>query len=472
MKAIFILFFILFGALQIGILLNAWSAYRSHYRRQSLKYWSIALGMSAGGYLSFATGLAMSDQPLGQGNVFITFANTLIFGSVLFQGMFPRALRQTVEPKTVLLLCAIIIFFGVAFETTRPDSFEGRTVMVALVLFAVYVWQAVEVWMTRRRVKSFHIDMLFLIVCAESICNLGRAYAVYASSIQVNNLDQLSPFVSIFLWAQITLNVIAYITMIGFWIGEMTAQNVTTELENTRINALLEEKDNLLNNLIKTKKIAELGAMSASISHEINQPLAAIKLNAWSIKRTHENEPNLTALQSDLLQKMVSDIDRVAEIVSTLRRVFKDRKSQTHYVELDRFIDSLTPLIQTELDSRSIAFRYDISSSLRVNFDESELTLVLLNLVSNAAKFGADTIRIVGRLDAENVVVSIEDDGEGVPIQMVPLLFDIGKDSSQADGLGLGLWLSRYVIERGDGSITFQHNSPKGSIFILTLPSS
>lgn len=469
MKAIFILFFILFGSLQIGILLNAWSAYRSHYRRQSLKYWSIALGMSAGGYLSFAIALAMSDQPLGQGNVFITIANTLIFGSVLFQGMFPRALRQTVEPKTGLLLCAIIIFFGVAFETTRPDSFEGRTVMVALVLFAVYVWQAVEVWMTRRRVKSFHIDMLFLIVCAESICNLGRAYAVYASSIQVNNLDQLSPFVAIFLWAQITLNVIAYITMIGFWIGEMTAQNVTTELENTRIKALLEEKDNLLNNLIKTKKIAELGAMSASISHEINQPLAAIKRNAWSLKRTHEQDGNLSGLQSKLIDQTVKNIDRVASIVSALRSVFKDKVNETKRIVLSEFIDGLKPLIETELGSRSIRIDYDLQNSVQGIFNEGELTLVLLNLVNNAAKAGAKTIRIGANIIDNMVAIAVEDDGSGVSQDVLPYLFEIAKET-ETNGLGLGLWLSKYIMERGGGCITHTARAPNGSVFTLNIP--
>lgn len=470
MKTVFILFFFLFGLLQFGILLNTWMAHQPKYRVQSLHCWSIALLMCAGGYWAFAIALAVSVQPLGQDSGLITIANTLIFGSVLFQGMFPRALRQVVPSKVFWLLIGAVLVYGAIFEAARPNTLESRTASVAIILFIVYLWQAIEIWITRKSIKSVHLNLLMAIVCVEAFCNLARAFAVYASSVQVLNLDQLPALVSLFLWTQITFNVLAYVTMNGYWISEMTTQNVSAEYENNKIRVLLNEKTELLNDLIKSKKMADLGALSASISHEINQPLAAIKLNAWSLKNSQEVDGGLSERQTKLIEQTVNDIDRVADIVSTLRLVFKTEEPVATGIDLHAFFTRLKPIIEPELKTREIAFEYQIPHHARVVFNESELTLVVLNIVNNAVNAGSKTIVISALSDGGQVRMTIADDGRGVDAELVPHLFEFGK-ASNAHGLGLGLWLSKYIMERGAGDIFYEPRKPKGSVFTIAMPS-
>ena len=470
MKPTFILFFVLLGMLQYGILLSAWSAYRSNYRPASLKYWSLALGLSATSYLIFAGGLATSEELLSNSNFLISVGNTLIMASVLFQGLFARTLRSDISSRTVRLLVAIVIAYGIVFEVVRHyGTFESRTAIVGVIIFLIYVWQLVEISVTRKDIKSINLDALFWLVLVEAILILSRAVVVYLADANVQVLNQVPLVASLLLWIQLTLNILAYSIMVGYWVEEITKKNVAAEFENTKIKGLLEEKDHLLKNLVRAKKIAELGAMSASISHEINQPLAAIKLNAWSLKRTHKLEGNLTDIQSELVEQTVKDVDRVSDIVSTLRTVFKTWPTQVTTIEVGLFIDRLKPLIEAELGSRSIELHYDIPSSLRFNFNESELTLVLLNLVNNAAKAGAKTITIAASVEGGMMQLRVEDNGSGVPQALVSHLFEIAKET-EANGLGLGLWLSRYIIERGNGSITFQPREPQGSVFTIILP--
>jgi signal transduction histidine kinase len=159
----------------------------------------------------------------------------------------------------------------------------------------------------------------------------------------------------------------------------------------------------------------------------------------------------------------------VATIVSTLRSVFKDKANETKFITLCEFIDGLKPLIEAELGSRSIRLGYDLPKALRVIFNEGELTLVLLNLVNNAAKAGAKTIRIRAEVIGNNIALSVEDDGSGVSDDVLPHLFEITKET-ETNGLGLGLWLSKYIVERGGGSITYTARTPNGSVFTLNIP--
>ena len=471
MKIAFVTFFVLLGLQQYGILVSAWSAYKSDARPASFRYWSLALLLSATSYIFFAVALATSDEVLNNSNSLISVANTLVMGGVLFQGLFARTLRVDIAKQTIIFIAIGVALYGVAFEVIRHfGSFESRSAIVGGLLFLIYVWQIREIITTRRTVQATNLTVLLVLVVLEAIFILARAVVLYSADTPVQVLNQVPIVTSMLLWLQLILNILAYVTMMGFWVEDITAKNVKADYENTKIKALLDEKDHLLKNLIKTKKMAELGAMSASISHEINQPLAAIKLNAWSLKRTHEQDENLTDMQIVLIDQTVKDIDRVAEIVSTLRSVFKGKKVQVAMMPLHEFITEIKPLFNAELGARSIRLEYDIPTDLQIVFNTNELTLVLLNLVNNAAKAEAKTIRLAARPVWQFIELSVQDDGAGVADAVRSHLFDLFKEE-HSDGLGLGLWLSKYVMERGGGELEYTALQPKGSMFTLNIPS-
>ena len=473
MKTAFVLFFILLGILQVGILLSAWSAYRSQYKPTSLKYWSIALGISATSYFCFAVTLGSSEELLSKSNFMMTVANVLVVAGVLFQGLFARALRTEITPKLIKTFLVLMAIYAIAFEFTRGHtSFETRTIFVGLMLFFIYLWQLFEITRTKKFNNSLQLKVLLGLVALEAIFILLRVVVIYVANAHVQTLAQVPPLASLLLWLQLTLNILAYVSMVAFWYEEVTKATVVAEYENVKMKSLLEEKDQLLTNLVKTKKIAELGALSASIAHEINQPLGALKINTWMLEKTNESEKNFNELQAKLVNSITRDMQRVADIVSTLRTVFKSEGYAATRIDLAQWLDKLKSIVALDLEGRDIKITYEVPQGLMLDVNEGELTLVFLNLISNASRALSKINRAEGHIFVQAsqefgaVYLTVADNGPGVPEALVEQLFEIAKDS-QSSGLGLGLWLSRYIVERAAGTLNYRANNPHGSVFTV-----
>lgn len=470
MKSLFVLLFLLLAMLQAVVLLSTWTAYNNSTRTQSFKFWSTALAMSASAYIFFAVALTTSSDILNNNNFFITIANTLIFGSVVFQGLFARTLRDEISGKTIIALILLIAFYCAAFEFLRHfGSFISRTFIVGILIFLIYVWQLYEIIVTRRTNTARNLKALLIIIVLEALLIFARSILVITSNVGIQVLDQIPVSASVLIWVQLTLNITAYIIMVGYWIEDATTRGIRVDYENHKIRALLDEKEELLKNLIKTKKIAEMGAMSASIAHEINQPLAAIKLNAWSLKKTFDQGQTLSPLQNRLIDDSIKDIDRMAMIVKTLQSVFKNQKPDQKIILLADFLQTLKPLFQTDAASRALTLIINVNPETRILCDESEITLILLNLINNAIKAGAKTLRISTQNKDGMTYISVSDDGSGVSADMVPHLFEMIK-SSGSSGLGLGLWLSKFIVERAGGTIHYMPVLPRGARFTFDVP--
>jgi signal transduction histidine kinase len=476
MKTAFILFFVLLGILQLGVLLSAWPAYRSKLKPVSIKYWAIALSISAISYFCFAVTLATSEELLSKSSPILTVANTLVMASVLFQGLFSRALRVEITSKLILFFIVFIAVFAIHFEITRGHfSFEQRTIFVGLIFFGLYLWQLYEITQTKKLNQSLQLKILFSLVLSEAFFIILRVIVIHMAGANVETVSQIPPIVSLLLWLQLVFNILAYISMVGYWYEEITKSNVVFEYENTKIKGLLEEKEQLLNNLVRSKKLAELGALSASIAHEINQPLSALKINTWLIKKNVANGGNLNN-QQKLIESIDKDTSRVADIVETLRAVFRNEAYKTTRINLSDWLSQLMSLVEPDLKEKDISIAVDAPSNIFLEINESELMLVLLNLINNSSRALLSTkakhkkISIVVIERDNQVELSLADNGPGVPKMMINQLFEMAKDTS-ANALGLGLWLSRYIVERAGGTISYQPNKVKGSLFILKFRS-
>lgn len=260
---------------------------------------------------------------------------------------------------------------------------------------------------------------------------------------------------------------------------DITDANIrlTREIEQHRRTE--RELQRTQNELIQSAKLAVIGQMSTGITHELNQPLAAIRSyadNARALFRRGRGEE----LEWNLAQ--ISELtERMAQIGSQLKLFARKTSGQSTSVSVEAVVDDSLRL----LDSRIRKSGTDVLVNLRekgplyVTADMVRLEQVLVNLIGNALhameQVEKPKIYIDGAPDlAEGTIkISIRDKGPGIPEELIERIFDpFFTTKEEGRGLGLGLSISQRIIEALDGALTADNHPDGGAIFILTLPTS
>jgi PAS domain S-box-containing protein len=230
--------------------------------------------------------------------------------------------------------------------------------------------------------------------------------------------------------------------------------------------------------LAHVARITSLGVLTASIAHEVNQPLAAIVTNAETgLRWLDRPEPNLDKAR-ELTARVVTDARRASEIIDRIRAMAAHRTPKSTLLSLGEIVEESMVFLRHEFQSKSISVSVDLAPALpEVVGDRTQIQQVIVNLALNAiqalAQSGAMrrsiSIRTV-RPDLETVGFTIEDSGPGIDPMHLPRLFDsffTTKDS----GMGMGLPISRSIIEAHGGHIRADNDSTLGGArFSFALP--
>ena len=223
-------------------------------------------------------------------------------------------------------------------------------------------------------------------------------------------------------------------------------------------------------------RVATLGEMSASIAHEVNQPLAGIVTNGEAALRwLDRGEPELGEARG-AIKRMVRDGERASQVVKRLRALARKAPAPTMRLDLNEVITESVALVQREIHNHRAALQLDLASSLpAVVADRVELQQVVINLVANgvqAMEAVTDEPRhIVVRsfAQADEVVVSVRDSGIGVDPSNMNRLFN-AFFTTKADGMGMGLSICRSIIQSHGGRIWASNNTSPGMTFQFALP--
>jgi signal transduction histidine kinase len=298
------------------------------------------------------------------------------------------------------------------------------------------------------------------------------------NSFSINQLNELPQVLIFFTIAQIVMNTLAYIAIGAYWTEVMVLASNRVESENLKIKSLLLEREALISGLLKVNKTVATGALSASIAHELNQPLGASYLNIQFLQKKLA-EGSLTAEQNqEVLSALLSDNQRAANIIRSLRSIFSDGKIGAEQVDLDELIEAVLKITKPEIQSKNIQVVLSLSSNTLVNINRTEIQQVVLNLINNAiqalaeSRSNAKTLKIESHDVADGVEILITDNGPGIPMEAQSHLFELLADSNKKTGMGLGLWLCRHIITRHGGNIEYQDAKGGGAQFGIFLPSS
>jgi signal transduction histidine kinase len=220
-----------------------------------------------------------------------------------------------------------------------------------------------------------------------------------------------------------------------------------------------------------------VGELTASIAHEINQPLGAILSNAETAEiLLGSKQPHLEEVQKILADIRKDDL-RASEVIRRMRDLLRKRELEFKPVDLNAVTSDVLRLVEGETRRRGVQIEKQFADTLPVvRGDVIHLQQVLLNLILNGMEAMSESSESNRRLTMRtaydgkgNVEVSVEDSGPGITPDRLPRLFD-SFFTTKTHGMGLGLSIVRSIVEAHCGRIWAENNSSGGACFRLTLP--
>ncbi len=229
--------------------------------------------------------------------------------------------------------------------------------------------------------------------------------------------------------------------------------------------------------LAHVARVAALGALAASIAHEVNQPLSGIITNASTCLRLLADDPPNIDGARETARRTIRDGNRASDVIARLHALFAKKGAVTESVDLNKATRELIALSSNEIQRERVTVRMDLADDLPpVAGDSVQLQQVVLNLLMNAleAMRGVDdrprqlVIR-TARDEGERVRLSVQDVGVGFDPQSVDRLFDAFY-TTKGDGMGIGLSVSRSIIESHHGRLWAALNDGPGATFSFSIP--
>jgi two-component system sensor kinase FixL len=224
-------------------------------------------------------------------------------------------------------------------------------------------------------------------------------------------------------------------------------------------------------------RVSTLGELAGSLAHELNQPLTAILSNAQAAQRFLAVQPADVEEVREVLKDIVQDNNRASEVIRRLRDLAKKGFLDVAALDLAAIVDDVVLLVHSDAILHNVSISLDIDSDApKVQGDKVQLQQVMLNLLLNAfqamkdcsAKDREVTVR-AGFDGAGMVVVTVRDSGTGLRADEVGKIFQPFY-TTKTEGLGMGLAISRSIIEAHGGRLWAENNLDRGAAFYFTLP--
>jgi C4-dicarboxylate-specific signal transduction histidine kinase len=228
--------------------------------------------------------------------------------------------------------------------------------------------------------------------------------------------------------------------------------------------------------LARVNRVTTVAELTASLAHEVNQPIAAAVINAHACLRWLAGDsPNLEEARAAAM-RMVRDGTRASEIISRTRLLFNRGTPSRELVDVNEVIRDIVVLLRGELARYSISVWPELASDLpQVMGDRVQLQQVMMNLINNSIDAmkdldGSRELAIKSRrAENEQLLLSFSDTGVGLPVQQADQIFN-AFFTTKFHGTGMGLSISRSIVESHSGRLWAADNSPRGASFHIMLP--
>jgi C4-dicarboxylate-specific signal transduction histidine kinase len=259
-------------------------------------------------------------------------------------------------------------------------------------------------------------------------------------------------------------------------VQELQSTNEALQTESFERKRAEEALSQAQADLSRVNRVTTMGELTASLAHEVNQPIAAAVTNANTCLRwLTRDHPDVEEARAAAM-RIVKDGTRAAEIIKRTRLLFKKATPQRELVDANEVIREMIVLLRSEAARYNISVRTDLAADLpQVMGDRVQLQQVLMNLMLNGIEAMKDVewareLAIKSQREGnEQVLVSVSDTGVGLPQQQADQIFK-AFFTTKLQGTGMGLSISRSIVESHGGRLWAAENSPRGASFHFALP--
>jgi C4-dicarboxylate-specific signal transduction histidine kinase len=263
------------------------------------------------------------------------------------------------------------------------------------------------------------------------------------------------------------------LTIAGITFAILAFASITSLSEQKRAEEALRQARA---DLARVNRVTTMGELTASLAHEVNQPITAAVASANACLRWLAGDtPNIEKARA-AAKRIVRDGTRAADIISRIRLLFTKDTSQREFVDVNEVIREMILLLRSEATRYAISVRTELAADLpQVMGDRVQLQQVLMNLMMNSidAMRDVDGTRELAiksqRAENGQEIVSVSDTGVGLPPQQADQIFN-AFFTTKLHGTGMGLSISRSIVESHGGRLWAADNSPRGASFHLILP--
>ena len=229
--------------------------------------------------------------------------------------------------------------------------------------------------------------------------------------------------------------------------------------------------------LAHANRVTTMGELSASIAHEINQPVGATLMNAGTAMRWLGRQPPNLEEATRSIDRIINDSKRAVDIVSRIRDFAKKEAAQSGDLEINEAILEIMTLARAAVSGHGVLVKMRLSDGLpHILGDRIQLQQVILNLIMNAVEAMSEVSEgsrelLISTSEAESgrVLIAVSDSGPGLPQANLDRLFEAFY-TTKASGLGMGLSICRSIIQNHGGRLWATPNEPRGAVFCMLLP--
>lgn len=256
--------------------------------------------------------------------------------------------------------------------------------------------------------------------------------------------------------------------------GTLVSSAIRDITERKRAEEERERLRRLEADLAHINRVSTMGALASTLAHEIKQPIAAAVTNAQACLRLLGCEPPDLSEAREASSAMIVCAKRAGEIIDRIRLLSKNSEPQRELVDVNEVIREMAALLQAEAQRYSVAVHLELTRDLpRVMADHVQLQQVVMNLMLNGLEAMRGTpgeLRVCSQqADDGQVLISVSDTGVGLPAEKADRIFD-AFFTTKPQGTGMGLAISRSIVEWHHGRLWATPNSGPGATFLFTLP--
>ncbi len=473
------IFFFIFSLAFLGVYLGT-ANFRLSNAESSDKFWQGYLLLRSASF--FTWGITPWVGPW-----LVSVANLLFFSSAVLLGLLFRSWNKFISKleNVVAIVISLLIAGNLEYIRQIGGSLNDRIFIASLAALILSSWCFYELLILWKKNKNKLIALIAFLTLMHIVIMGVRMLVIKTTYIDIglNIIVSEKLSTTLFTWASfgthllICIFITAYLFRVLYEKQLITNQNLKNSLTNNSLmNNLLEEKESLLNNLLSINKTSTAGALTASIAHELNQPLGANQLHLDYLKSINgKGEVNKDEFENTIEQIRANN-NRASEIIKTLKRIFSDEINYKDCIALDEQFSDIKKLTAIELKKFKIDLKIFLNGNYKIQMGSTEFKQVILNIINNSinAFNQANTLNRVIKIHASqihnHVEIRVADNGPGINPALLNDIFGM-MITNRNEGMGLGLWLSRHIISNRDGEIRHEKTVPgPGATIVIKLP--